>query len=298
MRRTHGEPGSAVVTRVVPRFRGSLFSVFLVLCLSSRFVSFPFVPGRIEKRALTLRASTRCVFTTGTLRRSGERFTTSTRVHGYSPRRTDSFASRPSRITEFREISNATCCSFARRSSATRYTRLSASRRIKNNAPQALNVSWKTYELREKSSGRFARPSAMPMERSASQRNVHAARKAASRGEKTSDSFVAGKAKRKGYVRISKRQRWSLIPPGKGSNRNSKSKYSRCPPCTAYDEERFISAKTKNEQGRSGFIASTTARAISVLLSRGPNGDEANEQIARISRKKGRRELAQAGEMK
>ena len=46
MRRTHGEPGNAAATRVVSRFRDSPFSVFLVLCLSSRFVSFPFVPGR------------------------------------------------------------------------------------------------------------------------------------------------------------------------------------------------------------------------------------------------------------
>ena len=107
----------------------------------------------------------------------------------------------------------------------------------------------------------------MPMERSASQRNVHAARKAASRGERTSDSFVAGKAKRKGYVRTSKRQSCSLIPPGKGSNRSSKSKYSRCPPCTVYDERRFIGAKTGNEQGRSGFIASTTTRGAAVARS-------------------------------
>lgn len=209
----------------IPRF------LFSSSCASRRVSSpFPFVAGRTKKRALTLRVNP--------LRFYGRHAATQRRtfydehacVHGYSPRRTDSFASRPSRITEFREISNATCCLFARRFSATRYTPLSASRRIKNNAPQALNVPRKTYELREKSSGRFARPSTMPMGRSASQRNVHAARKAVSGGER----FVRRWQSEEKRLRtsISKRRRWSSIPPGKGSNRNSKSKYSRCPPCT------------------------------------------------------------------
>lgn len=231
MRRTHGEPGSAAATRVVSRFRDSPFSVFLVLCLSSRFVSLPFRCGSHEETRVNVARQpaaflrpARCDAAANVLRRAR------VCVHGYSPRRTDSFASRPSRITEFREISNATCCLFARRFSATRYTPLSASRRIKNNAPQALNVPRKTYELREKSSGRFARPSTMPMGRSASQRNVHAARKAVSGGER----FVRRWQSEEKRLRtsISKRRRWSSIPPGKGSNRNSKSKYSRCPLCT------------------------------------------------------------------
>lgn len=200
MRRTHGEPGSAAATRVVPRFRDSLFSVFLVLCLSSRFVSLPIrcrshreTRVNVTRQPAAFLRPTRCDAAANVLRRARV-FTV---IHLDEP-----IASPRGRRGSPSFAKYRTQPAVSSRFLATRYTRLSASRRIKNNAPQALNVPRKTYELREKSSGRFARPSTMPMGRSASQRNVHAARKAASRGEKTSDSFVAGKAKRKDYVRV------------------------------------------------------------------------------------------------